>query len=85
MIVGCYAMDLYCDRQRPKDYGASWQPVPAGRHRDGEFPHTFEGKTYGECQRTARARGWIFHRDGTVSCPRCAEAIRPAPQGGLAR
>ena len=29
------------------------------------------GRTRGECVKQARADGWIFHRDGKLTCPDC--------------
>ena len=57
MIVGCYSMDLYCDREFCKaDLGTHW---------------SYTGQTEAECRRGARKAGWIFHRSGRVTCPEC--------------
>lgn len=73
MIAGCYSLDLYCDNERIK-------------HPYGEFPHQFTGETFGECARTARARGWIISRDRSRAiCPMCSgkkRGWRRAGRGG---
>lgn len=56
-------MDLYC---RHKDRV----------HPYGYLPHQFSGHTEDFCKRQARKRGWVFHRDGKVSCPICVGAKR---------
>jgi hypothetical protein len=57
-VVGCYAMDLYCDH--PKHVETY------------KGPPSYEGYTRGECVREARKDGWIFHRDGNLTCPKCS-------------
>lgn len=64
MIVGCYTMDLYCDASDHKSVAT----------RRGGWQYT--GETAGECKRKAKADGWKFHRDGEVSCPECAKAMK---------
>lgn len=58
MEVGGYSMHLYC---RHKDRAHPWRYLP----------HEFIAQTRGQCVRSARKRGWKFHRDGEVSCPLC--------------
>lgn len=59
MEVGCYTLDMYCDKENPE-------------HKYGEFPHQFSGEEYGAtCRKYARQAGWTFHKDGTHSCPKC--------------
>ena len=59
MEVGCYVLDLYCDCENPCE------------HTHNEFPHQFTGATGGYAREQARDIGWRFHRDGTLSCPKC--------------
>lgn len=77
-VVACYTMDLYC---RHSLY--SRKTVIAHKMRKAleaeiklhgleEFPHQFTGETWGQCKRNAAKRGWIFHKDGEVTCPKCA-------------
>lgn len=44
-------------------------------HRFDEFPHEYPGETRGECIGYARRYGWIFHKDNTGTCPKCAKAL----------
>lgn len=66
MIVGRYALDLYCDAvkcNRKMGYGAE--------------PGTFTGKNKTEATRNARNAGWaLTHKNenypqGRVRCPDC--------------
>lgn len=66
MIVGCYTLDLYCDREEGEP-----------QHGFREFPHQFTGHTEGDCMQDARARGWRF-RDGAAYCPKCAVTLKMA-------
>jgi len=58
MEVSCYCMDLYCDHENDQ-------------HRWKEFPQTYTGVSRSQCVREARTEGWVFHRDGKVTCPKC--------------
>lgn len=62
MEASGYTLDLYCDREadHPFDY----------------LPHQFYGARRSEVVSMARERGWVFHRDGTHSCPRCVRGVR---------
>lgn len=61
---GAYSLHLYCKYENPA-------------HSYGEFPHEPHGcQTYGQAARRARRWGWILHRDGTATCPKCARALR---------
>lgn len=60
---GGYVLHLYCRYENP-DHGFR------------EFPHSPDSvKTYGEAKRWAGKRGWILHRDGTATCPKCAKRL----------
>ena len=59
MWAGCYALDLYCDKEN-KD------------HEYGEFPHQYCHEYGNVCRKAAKKAGWVFHRDGTQSCPKCS-------------
>ena len=59
MWAGCYALDLYCDRENPA-------------HAYNEFPHQFTDEMGSRCRAAARTAGWIIHRDGSAICPKCS-------------
>jgi len=67
MEIGGYTMDLYC----------RYSEVDTDKidtvHSLREFPHEFYGETRGVCAKEARERGWVFNRDGNVTCPKCAK------------
>jgi len=58
----CYSLDLYCDHEFDE-------------HKFNEFPHCFLGETYGQCSSAARRQGWLVHRNGTATCPKCCKAL----------
>lgn len=60
---GAYSLDCYCKYENPA-------------HDPIEFPHQFVGETYGVCARQARRRGWVLHRDGFATCPKCVAALK---------
>lgn len=86
MIVGCYSLDLYCD----KDQTGSFSHNPkTGEHEDkyghvlDEFPHNYTAELGSTCRARARADGWLLTRQDKAHCPKCsgkrtAEAM-PAP------
>jgi hypothetical protein len=54
-----YYMDFYCKYFNDK-------------HEYGEFPFMpFEVQTKSEAIAAARKLGWLYHRDGTATCPKC--------------
>lgn len=70
---GAYVLHLYCKYENPD-------------HRFNEFPHESDQVySQGEAHRQARDAGWILHRDGTGTCPKCAARLKagekplPAP------
>lgn len=66
-----YALDLYCDSAG--DYSPG-NPSD-GVHDFNEFPHTFDGDSFADCARQARARGWrINRRARTALCPKCSRS-----------
>lgn len=75
MIAACYSMDLYCrfDECLPT-------MIPEYRVASRS---TFTGETWGDCKRQAQRDGWVFGRDGDVTCPTCATAKRKGPDGSL--
>ena len=64
MEVSCYDMDLYCDQASVK-------------HPFDSFPQQFTGANRADAARKAKERGWRFHRNNTVSCPRCKHLPPP--------
>lgn len=63
---GSYDLHLYCKYENED-------------HEFQEFPWTIgDFQTYGRAARWARSRGWILHRDGLATCPKCARALKVA-------
>lgn len=54
----CYTLDAYCKYDNDE-------------HDFEEFPHGFVGRDKSSCLREARRAGWVFHKDGTATCPKC--------------
>ena len=65
-IVGCYTLDLYCDKINIPDGEAT-----DGIHRYNEFPHTYYDELGSICRSQARKDGWILKRNGNTICPKC--------------
>lgn len=56
-----YNLSLYCDKISD-DHGLS------------EFPHEYDGETFAECAKEAKADGWKIHyKTRTATCPKCAK------------
>lgn len=61
---GSYSFHAYCRYDNPD-------------HDFNEFPHEPIGaQTRGEAVAQLRSIGWILHRDGTATCPKCAALLR---------
>lgn len=61
---GAYVLHLYCKYENP-DHGFQ------------EFPHESDQVySQGAAHRQAREAGWILHRDGTGTCPKCAKRLK---------
>ena len=60
MEVGCYSIDLYCDKENDA-------------HEFREFPHTYTGWSRAGCRRQAMKDGLTFGRDESVVCPKCKQ------------
>lgn len=74
MIVGGYAMDLYCRNGTECAFiGKEYEDFPGGNrfisYRAAEVHVAGESKA--DCVRDAKARGWLFS-DRDVSCKWCA-------------
>lgn len=63
MQVGCYTLDLYCDKNK----------VCTKEFKYNEFPHQYTGPTKKNCVVQARKDGWIFHHNYEASCPKCSK------------
>lgn len=65
-IVSGYTLWLYCC----KCHGEKWNLRPSNIIREiaTEGP-----KCYGEARRIARKEGWVLHKDGFASCPKCSD------------
>ena len=62
--VGGYGLHLYCK------YSNS-------AHGFDEFPHQIgEYETGAQARADAKRKGWILHRDGYGTCPKCAKWMR---------
>lgn len=57
--VGCYSLHLYCREENVE-------------HEYNEFPHEYVGYDRGEALKKARNNGWILHRNGEATCPKCS-------------
>lgn len=68
--AGCYALDLYCDDQRPETPGDG--KLTDGVHKWDEFPHQYTGEYGSKVRSRARRAGWIIRNDGTAICPKCS-------------
>lgn len=74
MIVGGYAMDLYCENAGETLAGTIYD---AYGHRYDAFPRKFHGETALECRQQAYTRGWILRiAKGEAYCPMCAKGMR---------
>lgn len=63
-IVEGWAMDLYC------------QYTVDVAHDMDTHGVSFGGVSRADARRQAKARGWILHRNGFATCPRCAAILR---------
>ena len=74
MIVGCYTLDLYCDTRKRCEHSDFTGLL--------HIPNQYTGRTFTECRKHALIDGWIFHRNKTVTCPKCASPSPQAASGG---
>ena len=63
---GGYSLDLYCKWNNPRH---AWNPC-------GTQYEDFYGEHGGDVRSQARRVGWILHRDGTATCPKCAKELK---------
>jgi len=61
MEVGCYTLNLYCDRK----------PCAVSDRYDLDKMWEYTDEIGSVCRTAARKDGWIFHKNNTVSCPYC--------------
>ncbi|MGE8129072.1 hypothetical protein ACQKQD_19025 [Methylobacterium sp. NPDC080182] len=60
---GAYDLHLYCKYENPE-------------HAWNEFPWEIcDFETGAASRNAARKSGWILHRDGTATCPKCVKAL----------
>jgi len=76
-IIACYDMRLYCKNDN-KDFTNDISPDKYGHNWDDKGEHIYTGSSREHCMKQARQNGWVFHRDGEVSCPKCSGKIAPA-------
>jgi len=65
---GCYVMYFYCKYRNPD------HPFQS-RHSAGYMEEADQVETRTAAIRQMREAGWLYHSDGTATCPRCAKAI----------
>jgi len=63
---GGYTLDLYCDFTAV----VRGQVTDSVGHEYNDF-YQYAGSKRSDCVAEARSDGWMFHRDGKHSCPRC--------------
>ena len=60
---GAYVLHLYCKYDNDE-------------HDFEEFPHDpTDVQSGAQARAVAKSWGWILHRDGTATCPKCAKAL----------
>lgn len=68
---GCYVMHFYCKYKNPEhpssntDYGVYMVEADQVETRTAAI-------------RQIRSAGWIYHSDGTATCPGCVKALKEA-------
>ena len=67
MWVGCYTLDLYCDKS-----AEVYSPAEDTVHEWNEFPHQLTHESGSACRAIARKRGWIIKSNGNAICPKCS-------------
>lgn len=70
MIVGCYALHLYCANATTS--GGQGCKTPSNL-----FPAEFAGRNEREARAEARRMGWVF-RSGECYCAECAKDKSPS-------
>lgn len=63
LCPGSYDLHLYC---KYDNSAHAWDEFP---WEVGDF------QTFGAAVKWARGQGWIYHRDRTATCPKCAKAL----------
>ena len=63
VIIDEHILELVCDQENLD-------------HKIGDFPATYVCERALTVRRKARKDGWVFHRDGSVSCPKCSGTKR---------
>jgi len=61
---GAYVLHAYCDHDNPDH---EYRSLPA---------EVTDVQTLGQAKRRLRSIGWVFHQDGTATCPICVKALR---------
>lgn len=65
MIVGCYALDLYCENYKSENDNI---------HEFNEFPHIYTHEKGSTCRKLARKDGWIIkEKENRAICPKCVK------------
>ncbi len=78
MIAGAYVLHLYCrfapqSEQAIAKPGVGDQPPEYdARHRHSPY-EPVSAQTFAQAKREARGDGWVFGRDGDVTCPVCVK------------
>lgn len=75
-IAASFVMHLYC-RYAPESEQSLTKPTPFDQPSDFDARHRecpyepFGVMTFGQAKRAAQRMGWVFGRDGDVTCPVC--------------
>lgn len=64
MEVSYYTMDIYCDHPNHRIYYLNGEGYKGKKEQ-------YTGQTRSKCIKQARSVGWIFHRNGKLTCPDC--------------
>lgn len=60
---GCYSLDMYCDHDHSDDESNGYYALKS---------ENFYAEYGSTARRMARQAGWVFHKDGTATCPECS-------------
>lgn len=70
---GCYVMHFYCKYENPAH---PFQTQNFGSYME----EADQVETRTAAIRQMRKAGWLYHSDGTATCPRCALALKEQPR-----
>lgn len=71
MMVGCYTLELYCDKEGfYNKYDADGTLRDEVGHTYQEFPHEYMNELGSKCRSRARKAGWKLGKKQL--CPKCS-------------